>query len=102
MRDIVSNMCEELMSDVLPILVPTANNVANVEPNADCFTLNPKAEQPFVLQKILFLGYLLGWSLYQFGSFGLDLPLQFWKRVTHGPEYVYSIEDLKALDNYRG
>ena len=64
MRDIVSNMCEELMSDVLPILVPTANNVANVEPNADCFTLNPKAEQPFVLQKILFLGYLLGWSLY--------------------------------------
>ena len=44
MRDIVSNMCEELMSDVLPILVPTANNVANVEPNADCFTLNPKAE----------------------------------------------------------
>ena len=64
MRDVVSNMCEELMSDVLPIFIPTANNVANIEPNADCFILNPKAEEPFVLQKILFLGYLLGWSLY--------------------------------------
>ena len=62
-RDIVSNMCEELMSDVLPILVPTANNVANLEPNQDSFTLNPKATEPFVLQKILFLGYLLGWSI---------------------------------------
>lgn len=100
-RDIISNMCEELMTDTLPLLIPTANNVANVEYDIDCWRLNPKATEPHVLQKLIFFGYFLGWSLNTFGCLGIDLPLTFWERVCGGLNYVYSLENLKYLDKYR-
>ena len=37
MRDTISGICNELMSDVLPLLRPTANNVSNLEPQTDCY-----------------------------------------------------------------
>ena len=49
MRDIISNMCAELMSGVLPLLVPSANNAANIEVNIDCVRLNPNVTEPHVL-----------------------------------------------------
>ena len=49
MRDIISNMCIELMSDALPLLIPTANNAASIEVDIDCFRLNPNATEPHVL-----------------------------------------------------
>ena len=101
MRDIISNMCQELMSDALPILIPTTNNAANVEVDVDCWRLNPKATEPHVLQKLIFFGYMLGWSLNTFGCLGIDLPLSFWNRVCGGYNYVYSLEDLRSLDVYR-
>jgi hypothetical protein len=36
MRDLVSNVCEELMQNAVPILVPTQNNLAKIEPFTDC------------------------------------------------------------------
>ena len=37
MRDAMSNLCMEVMSDVLPLLRPTSNNLARVEPGMDCY-----------------------------------------------------------------
>lgn len=37
MRDTISNICDELMSDVLPLLRPTANNQSNMEPETDAY-----------------------------------------------------------------
>ena len=37
MRDTISNLCTEIMSDVLPLLIPTGNNLAQVEPSMDCY-----------------------------------------------------------------
>ena len=37
MRDVVTWICNELMSDVLPLLRPTANNQSNLEPETDCY-----------------------------------------------------------------
>ena len=48
MRDAMTNMCSELMSEVLPLLVPTANNTAGIETEMDCYKLNPEASQPHV------------------------------------------------------
>ena len=42
MRDLVSNVCEELMQNSVPILKPTQNNLAKIEPFTDCVQLNPK------------------------------------------------------------
>ena len=41
MRDVISNVCDDLMSPMVPLLIPTANNLAKVEPNTDCYKLNP-------------------------------------------------------------
>ena len=49
MRDTISNLCSEIMSDVLPLLVPTGNNLARVEPSMDCYQLNPKSKEPYML-----------------------------------------------------
>ena len=101
MREAISSVCKDLMSDVLPLLVPTSNNEAKVEPCTDCFRLNPTATQPFVLKKFMFFGYFLGWSLRNLGGLGIDLPLAFWKRVCGGLTYCYTMEDLESMDVYR-
>ena len=103
MRDVLSNMVDELMScDVLPIFVPTANNVANVDPCIDCVRLNQNATEPHVLQNILFCGYFIGWSIVALGNMSFTLPDAFWRRITGGGEdYVYTLEDLKSMDLFR-
>ena len=40
MREVISNVCEDLMSSSLPLLIPTANNLHKVEPNTDSYKLN--------------------------------------------------------------
>ena len=101
MRDVISNVCEELMSSVLPLLIPTSNNIAKVEPATDCVKLNPHATEAFLLRKYSFLGYFLGWSMRGMGGLGIDLVPAFWNRVCGGPTYVYTLEDLRSMDIYR-
>ena len=101
MRDVVSNVCNDLMSSVLPLLIPTANFLKKVEPCPDCYKLNPNATESFILRKYLFLGYFLGWSLRNMGALGIDIVPSFWKRLLGGPTYVYTLEDLHSMDFYR-
>ena len=37
MRDAIGNLCVEIMSGVLPLLRPTSNNLARIEPGMDCY-----------------------------------------------------------------
>ena len=101
MRDLISNVCSELMSDVLPLLIPSGNNTAKVEPCTDCYVLNPNATEPFVLRKFTFLGYFLGWSLRAIGNLMIDLTPAFWNRVCGGSTYSYTIDDVRTIDLYR-
>ena len=98
MRDVLTNICTELTSDVLPLLVPTANNAASVEPGMDFFTLNAKAVEPHELHKVMFLGYLLGWSFRTLGSLALDFPTAFWNRLSGGTDFCYTLDDLEKID----
>ena len=98
MRDAISNTCNDLMSSYLPLLIPTANFLAKKEPCPDCYKLNPNATESFVLRKYLFLGYFLGWSLKNMGALGIDIVPSFWNRLCGGPTYVYTLEDLEAMD----
>ena len=102
MRDAISNLCKEITSSSLPLLLPTANNSARVEPGMECFRLNPTSTEPYMLEKFTFLGYFLGWSLRNKGGLAIDLPLCLWKRLLHGIRgYVYTIEDLREMDVFR-
>ena len=96
MRDTITAICNELMSEALPLLRPTANNRANLEPETDCYQLNEQTKEPHNLQKFSFFGYLLGWSFISIGSLNLDLPSAFWARLAGGLDYVYSLDDLKS------
>ena len=103
MRDAISNMCSEIMSDVLPLLKPTANNQVGVNPGIDCYQINSKSAQTHMLNKFTFFGYLLGWSLRNMGGLAIDLPIAFWRRVIKGSEgqYTYTLEDLHEMDIFR-
>ena len=108
MRDAISNICDEIMSpEVLPLLRPTANNTAKVEPAMDCMQLNSNAKEPHVLKKFTFLGYMLGWSLRNMGGLNIDLPLAFWRRLcddstsASDKEYVYTVEEMREVDVFR-
>lgn len=86
------------MSDVLPLLRPTANNQSNLEPETECYQLNEKTKETFNLRKLRFLGYLLGWSLLKIGALNLSLPKAFWSRLCGGRSYVYTLDDLASQD----
>ena len=101
MRELITVMCTELMSPALPLLIPTANNVSNVEPSIDCFTLNPKLKDSLLLEKLTMLGFFLGWSIAAIGALSLELPMPFWRRVCAGPSYIYTLDDLFEMDKYR-
>ena len=59
-REVLSNICSELMSSALGLLVPTENNVNNYGDFIDCFTLNPNAGSQLEQEKLFFFGTLLG------------------------------------------
>lgn len=96
MRDVISAICDELMSELLPLLRPTANNQSNLEPDTDSYQINERTKEPHNLQKYKFLGYLLGWSLISIGSLNLEFPKAFWSRLVNGRDYVFTVDDLRS------
>ena len=102
MRDSISDLCKEITSGVLPLLLPTQNNLARIDPGIDCFCLNPTSTDPHMLEKFTFLGYFLGWSLRNKGGLAIDLPLCLWRRILKGSQgYTYTLNDLHEMDVYR-
>ena len=75
--------------------------MANVEPNMDCFRLNPATTEVHNLSKYTFLGYFLGWSFRVMGSLGIELSPAFWNRICAGLDYSYTLEDLRSMDVFR-
>lgn len=102
MRDTISNLCNEIMSDVLPLLKPTGNNLARVEPQMDSYQLNSASTEPYKLKKFTFMGYFLGWSLRNMGGLPIDMPIAFWQRICKGSKgYVYTLDDLTEFDRFK-
>ena len=92
-RDVVTNFCEELMTpELLPLFIPTANNIASVEPYIDCFRLNPYLTEPMSLLKMKFLGHIIGCGIRLSMNFNIFMPMAFWNRICLGGEsYVYTL-----------
>ncbi|CAE7904906.1 HERC1 [Symbiodinium sp. KB8] len=81
-REIVTMLCEDLMSGLVPLFIRCPNGVNEVGLNREKAILNPSATSPLHMAMYEFLGVLFGISLRTRYSLPLDLPSMVWKQVS--------------------
>lgn len=94
-REALVEMCEELQSSALPLLVPCPNGRADHGLNREKWTVNPAATTPACMAMWEFLGLLVGIALRTGNPLDLDLPSLVWKRLSGEP---VTIGDVAAID----
>lgn len=94
-NETISNMCDELMSSFVRLLIPIPNNVNNMGENRDCWIVNPSADGKTDMDLYLFLGKLMGCAIRTQNNLNLSLSPLFWKRLLLDP---VDIRDLRATD----
>eukprot|EP00899_Mesostigma_viride_P003091 jgi/Mesvir1/12783/Mv22836-RA.1 len=95
-RESISHMCNELQSEMLPLLVPCTNGRLNVGSNREKFLPNPSCGSSTDLALFRFLGKLMGIALWCKTSLNLDLPSVVWKPLVGLP---LERGDLMAVDS---
>ncbi len=78
-RDAMANVCKELMSSILPLLIPTPNNKNNHGQYRECWIVNPSSTSPTHLELFKFFGIFLGHAIRSQQALPLDLAPLFWK-----------------------
>ncbi|TNV74890.1 hypothetical protein FGO68_gene13970 [Halteria grandinella] len=96
-RDCITNMCRELQSGSLPLLIPTPNNLNNVGQFRECYLPNQSSRSPTQLEMFTCLGAMIGWSIRSTSSLNLDFPPVFWKKILGIEPDEW---DLKQIDTY--
>lgn len=59
-RETLTNICNELQSTVLPLLIPTPNNKNNHGQYRECWMVNPSATSPAHLEMFMYFGHYIG------------------------------------------
>ena len=62
-RETLTNICKELMSSILPLLIPTPNNKNNHGQYRECWMINPSATSPIHLEMFKFFGFFIGLAI---------------------------------------
>ena len=96
-RETIDQICEELQSASLPLLVPTPNNKTAYGEYREKWTISPSASQPHHLEMLEFFGALLGMSFRLGHLLPLNMASTFWKQLMGDP---VDRTDLKAIDTY--
>jgi hypothetical protein len=81
-RESLTELCQELQSPVLNLLIPTQNQKNLVGESREKWTLNPAANSPAQQKMLEFLGTLIGMSVRSGILMSLQLPAFFWKQLT--------------------
>ncbi|XP_076032136.1 putative E3 ubiquitin-protein ligase HERC1 [Oratosquilla oratoria] len=93
--DTMTEMCNELVTGVVPLLIPTPNATADAGNNRDKFLLNPDLSQAHHLVWFKFLGILFGVAMRTKKPLALPLAPLVWKLIA-GINPVPS--DLEEVD----
>jgi len=96
-RDCIDNICEELQSNMLPLLIPTPNNKNAYGEYREKWMLNPSAKQATHLEMLEFLGSMIGMSFRLGHVLALNMPSIFWKQLMSEP---VDRNDLRIIDKY--
>jgi hypothetical protein len=94
-RESLTQMCQELHSSHMPLLVPCANRLAGSGSNRDKFVPNPALTEPYHMSCFTFFGKLVGLALRTDASIPLHLPPIVWKQLV---SQTISLQDLAAID----
>lgn len=78
-RDAMTNIVEELQSEILPLLIKTSNNRSDQGDSRDCFMPNPNSKNPTHESMFKLLGYILGFSIRSKSALDWHFPQFFWK-----------------------
>ncbi len=96
-RETLDQLCDELQSSCLPLLVPTPNNKTAFGEFREKWTVNPSATQELNFEMYTFLGNLIGMSFRLGHLLPLNLSSVFWKRLA-GEKVDRA--DLRGVDAY--
>ncbi|KAF3830592.1 hypothetical protein GH733_004411 [Mirounga leonina] len=93
--DTITEMCQELETGIVDLLIPSPNATAEVGYNRDRFLFNPSACLDEHLMQFKFLGILMGVAIRTKKPLDLHLAPLVWKQLCCVP---LSLEDLEEVD----
>ncbi|XP_028298817.1 probable E3 ubiquitin-protein ligase HERC1 isoform X3 [Gouania willdenowi] len=93
--DTITEMCQELETGVVDLLIPSPNAIAEVGYNRDRFLLNPSTCLDEHLLQFKFLGILMGVAIRTKKPLDLHLAPMVWKQLCCIP---LQLEDLEEVD----
>ncbi|KAG9489664.1 hypothetical protein GDO78_005551 [Eleutherodactylus coqui] len=93
--DTITEMCQELETGVVDLLIPSPNATAEVGYNRDRFLFNPSAGLDEHLMQFKFLGILMGVAIRTKKPLDLHLAPLVWKQLCCIP---LTLEDLEEVD----
>lgn len=97
-RDCLTNISQELESNVLPLLIKTPNNKNEYGNNRECFILNSRSTSARHQKMFKYFGALLGFSILSQQPMALNLAPIFWKQLSG--HMSMSLSDLDSIDSY--
>ncbi|XP_054985114.1 probable E3 ubiquitin-protein ligase HERC1 [Sorex araneus] len=93
--DTITEMCQELETGIVDLLIPSPNATAEVGYNRDRFLFNPSACLDEHLMQFKFLGILMGVAIRTKKPLDLHLAPLVWKQLCCVP---LALEDLEEVD----
>uniref|UniRef100_A0A5F9C1Q2 HECT-type E3 ubiquitin transferase n=1 Tax=Oryctolagus cuniculus TaxID=9986 RepID=A0A5F9C1Q2_RABIT len=93
--DTITEMCQELETGIVDLLIPSPNATAEVGYNRDRFLFNPSACLDEHLMQFKFLGILMGVAIRTKKPLDLHLAPVVWKQLCCIP---LTLEDLEEVD----
>uniref|UniRef100_H0V6J8 HECT-type E3 ubiquitin transferase n=1 Tax=Cavia porcellus TaxID=10141 RepID=H0V6J8_CAVPO len=93
--DTITEMCQELETGIVDLLIPSPNATAEVGYNRDRFLFNPSACLDEHLMQFKFLGILMGVAIRTKKPLDLHLAPLVWKQLCCIP---LTLEDLEEVD----
>lgn len=95
--DTITEMCQELQSSVVDLLIHTPNSFADVGSNTDRFLLNPGALSDDHMIQFRFLGILMAVAIRTKKPLDLHLAPWVWKQLCSMPLAETDLEEVDVL-----
>lgn len=95
--DTITEMCQEIVSGKVPLLVPTPNAVNDVGFNRDRYLLNPQMNAAQHISWYKFLGVLFGVAIRTKKPLAIPLAPLIWKLFVGEAVNINDLEDVDCL-----